>query len=182
MINSDTYIGPSFSLKNRFVRVLWSIVHLIFFKYSPRPFHSWRSFLLRLFGAKIGKSVHIYPKVTISAPWNLIVQDEVGVADGVDLYNQGKIFLGYRAIVSQRSFLCSSTHDYTLKGHPLVISYIRIENLAWIASEAFIGPGVTVGEGAIVGARSAVFRDVDSWSIVGGNPARFIKIRTLNDA
>ena len=181
MHNTDTYLGPSFSLKNRILRVIWNGCYVILFKYSPRPFHSYRSFLLRLFGAKIGKNVHIYPKVKIWAPWNLFIEDEVGVADGVDLYSQGKIILEYRSIISQRSYLCTGTHDFNLKGHPLYTKDIIVKKYAWIAAEAFIGPGVTVGDGAVVGARSAVFKNVNAWNVVGGNPAKFIKTRQIRD-
>ena len=181
MHNQDTYTGASFSLKNRIARIIWNTTYLFLFKYSPRPLHSWRSFLLKLFGAKIGKRVHIYPKVKIWAPWNLVIQDEVGVADGVDLYSQGKIILEYRAIISQRSYVCTGTHDFNKSGHPLYTQDIRVGKYAWIAAEAFIGPGVTINEGAVVGARAAVFKDVNSWSVVGGNPAKFIKKREIKD-
>ncbi len=181
MHNEDTFTGASFSWQNKVARVIWNFIYLIGFKYSPRPLHAWRSFILRLFGAKIGKRVHIYPKVKIWAPWNLEVHDEVGVADGVDLYSQGKIILEYRAIVSQRSYICTGTHDFTLKGHPLFTKPIKISKFAWIAAEAFVGPGITIGEGAVVGARAAVFKDVDPWTVVGGNPAKFIKKRVIKD-
>ena len=181
MHNTDTYTGASFSLKNRIARLVWNITYVIFFKYSPRPMHAWRSFILRLFGAKIGKGVHIYPKVKIWAPWNLEAHDEVGVADGVELYCQGRIILEYRSIISQRSYICTGTHDFTIKGHPLYTKSITISKLAWVAAEAFVGPGVVVGEGAVIGARSAVFKDVASWSVVGGNPAKFIKTRVLTN-
>lgn len=177
MHNQDTYTGASFSMQNRIARLVWNTVYTLFFKYSPRPLHGWRSQLLRLFGAKIGKGVHIYPKVKIWAPWNLEVHDEVGVADGVDLYSQGKIILEYRCIISQRSYICTGTHDFNSKGHPLYTEPITISKYAWVAAEAFIGPGVTIGEGAVVGARAAVFKNVAAWTVVGGNPAKFIKTR-----
>ncbi len=180
-INTNTFTGASFSFKNRFMRLIWGFVYIVLFRYSPRPFHSWRSFLLRLFGAQIGRGVHIYPAVKIWAPWNLVAKDEAGVANGVDLYTQGKIYLGYRSIISQRSYICTGTHDFTQKGHPLYTQDIYIGDYAWIAAEAFVGPGVTIGEGAVVGARAAVFKDVEPWTVVGGNPAKFIKKRILED-
>ncbi len=91
MHNTDTFKGASFSLKNRIGRVVWGLAYITLFRYSPKPLHSWRSFILRLFGAKIGKGVHIYPAVKIWAPWNLEAQDGAGVANGVDLYCQGKL-------------------------------------------------------------------------------------------
>jgi len=175
--NTDTYTGASFSLANRIGRVFWNVVYIIFFRFSPKPFHSWRSFLLRLFGAKVGKGVHVYPKVTIWAPWNLILGDECGVANGVDLYSQGKITLGYRSIISQRVFLCAGTHDYTRQGHPLVTAPITIGDHAWVAAEAFVHPGVTIGEGAVIGARSVVNKDMPSWMVCAGHPCKPLKAR-----
>jgi putative colanic acid biosynthesis acetyltransferase WcaF len=179
MHNKDTFTGPSFSLKNKIYRVIWNTVYFFLFKYSPKPFHAWRSFLLKVFGASIGKNVHIYPKVKIWAPWNLEIHDQVGVANGVDLYSQGKIILEYRAIISQRSYLCTGTHDFNKKGHPLYTKPIKISKNAWVAAEAFIGPGVTVGEGAVIGARATVFKNIEPWTVVGGNPAKFIKKREI---
>lgn len=181
MNNQDNFTGATFSLQNRLARLIWNITCSFLFKYSPRPFHFWRATILRCFGAKIGKRVHIYPKVKIWAPWNLVVHDEVAVADGVDLYSQGKITLEYRVIISQRSYICTGTHDFNDKGHPLYTRDITIKKRAWVAAEAFVGPGVIIGEGAVVGARAAVFKNVSDWIVVGGNPAKFIKNREIID-
>nr|WP_322626381.1 WcaF family extracellular polysaccharide biosynthesis acetyltransferase [uncultured Flavobacterium sp.] len=181
MHNQDTYTGASFTLQNRILRLLWNVVYVVFFRYSPRPFHSWRSFLLRLFGAKIGKGVHIYPGVKIWGPWNLEAKDEAGVADGVDLYTQGKITLGVRSIISQRSYLCAGTHDYTKKGHPLITAPIVVGDYAWIAAEAFVHPGVTIGNGAVIAARSVVTKDMPEWMVCGGMPCKPLKERVMVD-
>src|SRR6186997_117522 len=101
MHNTNTHTGPSFSKKNRIGRMIWMMVSSIFFRLSPKPFHEWRSALLRLFGAKVGKGVHVYPGVKIWAPWNLILDDGCGVANGAILYSQGKITIGKRAVISQ---------------------------------------------------------------------------------
>jgi putative colanic acid biosynthesis acetyltransferase WcaF len=179
--NTNTYTGASFSLKNRIARVIWGIVYLIFFRYSPRPLHEYRSILLRIFGAKVGKGVHVYPKVNIWAPWNLELKDECGIANGVDLYSQGKITLGYRSIISQRVFLCAGTHDYTKQGHPLITAPIIIGDHAWIAAEAFVHPGVTIGEGAVIGSRSVVTKDMPLWMVCAGHPCRPIKERIMTN-
>ena len=179
--NKDTFTGASFSLRNRISRVIWGAVYIIFFRYSPRPFHEFRSILLRLFGAKIGKGVHVYPGVKIWAPWNLDLRDECGIANGVDLYSQGKITIGKRSIISQRVFLCTGTHDYTLKGHPLITAPIVVADHAWVAAEAFVHPGVTIGEGAVIGARSVVTQDMPSWTVCAGHPCKPLKERILNE-
>jgi putative colanic acid biosynthesis acetyltransferase WcaF len=180
-VNTNTFTGASFSLQNRLLRVLWQFVYLMLFKYSPRPFHAYRSALLRLFGARIGKGVHVYPKVIIWAPWNLIIEDEVGIANGVNLYSQAVISIGYRAIVSQGTYICTGTHDYTLSGHPLVTAPISIKANAWVAAECFIHPGVTIGEGAVIGARSVVTKNMPEWMVCVGFPCKPLKERVIRD-
>src|SRR4051794_39923849 len=99
MHNTDTYTGPSFSLKNRLARVVWGGTYVLLFRYSPKPLHAWRSFLIRLFGGKVGNGVHVYPRVKIWAPWNLDLGDECGVANEAILYSQGKITIGKRVVI-----------------------------------------------------------------------------------
>ena len=136
--------------------------------------------MLRLWGAKIGRHCHIYPRAVIWAPWNLICRDEVGVADGVNLYNQAPIKLGSRCVISQGAFLCTGTHDYTSEDFPLVARPIEIGDHAWVAAEAFVHPGVTIGEGAVIGARSVVTRDMPAWMICAGHPCEPIKPRVMS--
>jgi putative colanic acid biosynthesis acetyltransferase WcaF len=181
MHNVDTYTGASFSLPNRIRRLGWNMTYIVLFRYSPRILHGWRNFLLRCFGAKIGRGVHVYPAARIWAPWNLQLGDLVGIGDGVILYCQGKIIVGSRASISQGSHICTGTHDYTKEGHPLVTAPIIIHERAWIAAEVFIHPGVTIGEGAVVGARSVVIKDLPAWMICAGNPCKPIKERIISD-
>jgi putative colanic acid biosynthesis acetyltransferase WcaF len=181
LVNNNTYQGPSFSIQNRVGRVVWSIIYQLLFRFSPRPFHRWRSFLLKLFGAKVGKGVHVYPAVKIWAPWNLELGDECGVGNGAILYSQGKITLGYRSIISQGVHICTGTHDYTVSGHPLITAPIIIEDKAWVAAEAFIHPGITIGEGAVIGARSVVTKDMPAWMVCAGHPCKVIKERVITD-
>lgn len=181
MYNQDTITGPSFSIMNRLARVLWDLVSIIMFRYTPIPMHSWRSFVLRLFGAKVGRGVHIYPKVKIWAPWNLVLEDQCGVANGVILYSQGKITLGRRSVVSQGAHLVTGTHDYTKPGFPLVTNPIIVGDHAWIAAEAFVHPGVIIGEGCVIGARSVVIKDMPSWMVCSGFPCKPVKERMEED-
>ncbi|MEI6946684.1 WcaF family extracellular polysaccharide biosynthesis acetyltransferase [Paraflavisolibacter sp. H34] len=181
MHNQDTFVGPSFSLGNRLRRVLWNVVAGLLFRNSPRPFHSWRALLLRLFGAQVGKGVHVYPGVKIWAPWNLQLGDECGIANGVTLYSQGKITIGRRAVVSQGSYLCTGSHDYTHPGFPLYTKPVFIGDHAWIAAEAFVHPGVTIHEGCVVGARSVVTKDMPEWTVCGGHPCKPLKPRIMNE-
>lgn len=180
MYNKDTHTGASFSLSNRIYRALWNIVQLLLFYPSPKPFHKWRAFLLRIFGAKVGKGVHVYPATKIWAPYNLELSDECGIADGVTLYSQGKIFIGKRTVISQGAHLVTGTHDYTKDGFPLITRPIYIGHNAWIAAEAFIHPGITIGDGCVIGARSVVTTDMPGWKVCAGHPCKPIKERNIN--
>jgi putative colanic acid biosynthesis acetyltransferase WcaF len=177
-INTNTHTGPSFSIANRLARLVWGISSVLF-KYSPRPFHSWRSFMLRCFGAKVGRGVHVYPNVTIWAPWNLILNDECGIANNVILYSQDKITVGRRAVISQGTHLCTGTHDYTKEGFPLITLPIHIGEQAWLAADSFVHPGVTIGKGCVIGARSVVHKNMPEWTVCAGHPCKPIKERIL---
>jgi putative colanic acid biosynthesis acetyltransferase WcaF len=179
MINHNTHTGPSFTVRNRFGRILWNIVALFFFRFSPQPFHSWRSLLLRCFGAKVAAGVHVYPGVKIWAPWNLELHDQCGIANGVILYSQGKIVIGRRTVISQGVNLCAGTHDYTKAGFPLITMPIHIGDEVWIAAEAFIHPGITIGNGCVIGARSVVTNDMPEWMVCSGHPCKPIKPREM---
>ncbi len=175
---TDSRVGPSFSMENRVARVAWGIVWGLLGRLSPRPLHAWRRFLLRCFGAEVGRGVHVYPRVRIWAPWNLEIGDLTGIGDGAILYSQGRIVIGQRVVISQGAHLCGGTHDYNQAGFPLVPKDIHIANDVWIAAEAFVHPGVTIGEGAILGARGVAVRDLEPWTIHAGNPAKAVKRRS----
>ena len=177
MTSSDAHTGACFSLRNRLGRILWGIVYIILFRPSPRPLHAWRAWLLRRFGARVGRGAHVYPGVQIWAPWNLEIREEAGVGSGAILYSQGRITIGRRAVISQGAHLCAGTHDYNQPGFPLVTQPIVIGNHAWVAAEAFVHPGVTIGEGAVVGARSVVIKDMPPWMVCAGHPCKPLKER-----
>jgi putative colanic acid biosynthesis acetyltransferase WcaF len=161
-------------------RLLWALVSPVFFM-SPRPLWFWRRFLLRLFGARIGKQVHIFPSVMIAIPWNLEIGDWSSVGFGAVIYNLGKITIGKRVTISQRSHLCAGSHDHTDIEMQLQKTPITIADDVWICADAFVGPGVTIGEGAVVGARGVAIKNISAWTIAVGNPARIIKERRLRE-
>jgi len=179
MHNTDTFTGPSFSLQNRLARLLWTVAALFLFRYSPKPFHAWRRLLLRCFGAKVGRGVHVYPGVKIWAPWNLELGDHCGIASGVNLYAQDKISIGKKSVISQGTYVCAGTHDYTKAGFPLITRPIVIKDDVWVSAEAFIHPGVTIHEGAVIGARSVVQKDMPAWTVCSGFPCAPLKPRVL---
>jgi len=181
MYNSDNIIVPSFSLKNRICRLIWWVVSFFFFNFTPRPLHKWRSFILNLFGAKIGRGVRIYPNVKVWAPWNLEIGNYSAIANDVIVYNQGKISIGEKTIISQGCHLCAGTHDYTLKSFPLITKPIEIGSDVWIAADSFIHPGISIGNGSVVGARSVVTKSMPEWMVCAGNPCKPLKSRVFLD-
>jgi putative colanic acid biosynthesis acetyltransferase WcaF len=172
-------LSSELSLANRLARAVWGGVYAVLFRPSPRIAHRWRRWLLRRFGARIGRGVRVYPTARIWGPWNLEVGDFSTIGPDVDCYCVAPIRIGANAVVSQYSYLCSATHDPSRAEFPLVTREIAIADQAWVAADVFIGPGVTVGQGAVCGARASVYKDVEPWTIVGGNPAKPIKKRTI---
>jgi putative colanic acid biosynthesis acetyltransferase WcaF len=159
-------------------RLLWGLIRP-FFRYSPRTFFGFRNFLLKLLGAKIGSNVHIYNSAIIYMPWNLEIQDWSSIGEYAFIYNLGHVSIGSQVTISHRAHLCAGTHDYSDPTLPLLKPPIRINDQAWICADAFVGPGVTIGEGTVLGARAVAVKDIEPWAVVGGNPARTIGQRTL---
>jgi len=163
-------------------RLMWEITWFLLFRPTPRwGTHGWRRFLLRSFGARIGRGSRIAPSCRVWAPWNLSMGELSVLGDGVDCYSMDQITIGSKVAVSQRAFLCTGTHDVTSLRRPLVTRPIVIEDHCWIAAEAMVMPGVRIHEGAIIGARSLVTKDQQAWSICGGHPCKTIKPRTITD-
>ena len=180
-VNSNR-AAAKYTAREQSARVVWSGVKLLFRK-SPRPCFAWRRALLRAFGAKVGAGVNVYPSATIYFPWNLRIEEHSAIGEDVLIYNLGLVTIGARVTISHRSHICAGTHDYTRQDFPLLKPPISVGSDAWVCADAFLGPGVCVGDGAIVGARAAVFRDVRAWTIVGGNPAKVIgsRLRSISE-
>lgn len=166
-------------LSNRLARALWGVVWLLLFRPSPRILHCWRRGLLRLFGARLGRGTHIYPSTKIWAPWNLRMDDHSCLSANVDCYCVAPIRIGAHTTVSQYSYLCTASHDFHRSDMPLITAPIIIEDQAWVCADVFVSMGVTIGQGAVVGARSTVTKDVPPWTVAVGNPARVVRPREM---
>lgn len=173
----DPYLAQPTTLGNRVARFAWGICWLLLFRPSPRPLHAWRALLLRAFGARLGRQVHIYPRVSIWAPWNLRCEDLAAVADGAVIYNPAVVELGSHSVVSQEAYLCGASHDPHDPAFPMVWQPIRIGAYAWVCARSTVQMGVTVGEGAVLGLGAIATRDLEPWTIYAGTPARRIGAR-----
>ena len=167
------------SFKEKVGRTIWMVVGKTFFRISFHNWYRFRAALLRLFGAHIGKGVAIRPSANIEVPWMLHIEDDASVGDHAILYSLGQIRIGRRSIISQFAHLCAGTHDHTDHTFRLIRSPVTIGDDVWIGADAFIGPGVTVGSLSVVGARSSTYKDLGERQVFVGNPAKPIKVRSL---
>lgn len=171
--------GASFSLSNRLSRVVWGLAWLCLARWTPPPMHKWRRIVLRCFGARIAPSARIHASVKIWLPANLSVGPDSLVGPGAKLYNQGHIAIGRRTVISQGAYVCASSHDIRDPNFQLVLRPIVIGDNCWIAADAFVGPGVTVNDGAVLAARAALFSDAEPDGVYRGNPATLVKKRQM---
>jgi putative colanic acid biosynthesis acetyltransferase WcaF len=170
----------NFNFTNKVVRFIWSILWFIFTRPFPRKSGNFlRLILLRIFGAKVHITCVIYSSVKVYLPWNLEMKQFSCLSPEVDCYNVDKIIIGEQVVISQKVFLCTASHNVNSNQFELLTQPIIIGDMAWIGASAFIGMGVTIGKGAVVGATASVYKNIDEWTIVGGNPAKFIKKRVL---
>lgn len=170
--------GPTFSLKHRLVRLLWQTTWLLLCRWSPPQMWRWRRFFLRLFGAAIGEKSDVRGSARVWYPPNLLMADNTLLAAGVNCYNPAPIRIETGCLVSQGAYLCAASHNVTDSAFPLVLRPITLGKDSWIASEAFVGPGVNIGQGTVLGARGAAFEDLNEWTIYRGNPARAVRPRS----
>lgn len=170
----------SFSFGNRFYRLLWSLIYSLLFCWTPVYLFKWRVLLLKIFGCQLDWSARIYPTSKIWSPKNLRLGSNVTIAPGVKVYNQGLIEIGDNSLISQDSTLCASTHDYRKGKFPLLLKPIVIGKSVWICAEAFVGPGVTIHDGAVLGARAVAKQDLEAWTVYDGNPCQMIKKRIMD--
>jgi putative colanic acid biosynthesis acetyltransferase WcaF len=169
---------PGITKMDRFRRLTWGVVRLLLYRPTPVAMHGWRAHILRAFGAKIEGRVYLYPDIVVWAPWNLYMAPESCLGPGSICYNVAPVRLGYGVTVSQRSHLCTASHDFDDPEFPLTGAPITLEDGTWIATEAFVGPGVTVGTRAVILARAMVVRDVKPGAVMAGNPAKLLRYRT----
>jgi len=174
--NSSRGQSP-YGFGEKFRRMLWSVVQSTLFAWSFHNWYRFRRFLVRAFGGRIAHSARIRRTVRIEIPWNLTVGDESSIGDRAILYCLGPVAIGHRVTISQGAHLCAGTHDYRDRRMTLRRSSIVIGDDVWIAADAFVGPDITIGDGAILGARGVAMNNLEPWTIYHGNPAVAVKPR-----
>ncbi len=176
--DNDPFKGaPSFSLRHRVVRAFWVMTWTMFAVWTPPQLRRWRILLLRMFGAKLHPTVQVYGSASVWYPANLVMKAYSSLGPRVQCYCMAPITIGAFTVVSQRAHLCTGTHDIRNSVFQLQTRPISIGSNAWICAEAFVGPGVTVGDGAVLAARAAAFDDIPDWEVHRGNPASKVKDR-----
>jgi putative colanic acid biosynthesis acetyltransferase WcaF len=173
----DNPTPAGFPGRSRLHIQLWYIVSATLFRLSPHALFGWRRFLLRLFGAQVGVGVKLRPTAVVTYPWNVEIGDYSYIGDDTVLYSLGRIRIGRHVSISYRTFLCTGTHGYRQVEFPLIIKPILVEDEAWLAADSFVSPGVTIGTGAVVGARSTVTTDIPPGTVYAGTPARQVAMR-----
>ena len=153
------------------VVLLWQIAQSTLFGLSPQPLYWWRRELLRVFGARIGQKVQLRPTARITYPWKVTIGDYSWVGDHVEIYSLDRIVIGAHCVVSQRSYLCTGSHNMKDLSFAYITAPIVIEDQVWIGSDVFVAPGVIIGRGAVVGARITVFENIPSAMVAFGEPA-----------
>lgn len=169
--------GPSFSISNRLYRAAWGLAWTLLARWTPPSMRPWRRFLLRLFGARMGKGSDVRPSASVWSPRNLTMGEHATIGYGVHCYSMAPVTIGEYAVISQRAHLCTGTHNLDSLEMQLLARPIRIGPHAWICAEAFVGPGVAVGEGAVLGARGVTLKELEPWTVYAGNPARRLRAR-----
>jgi putative colanic acid biosynthesis acetyltransferase WcaF len=174
--------GATFALRFRIMQLVWRITWTLLASWTPPPFRRWRNFLLCCFGAQLDPTAIISASVKIWWPGHLVMGKHTSLGPGAICYNVATVTLKDFSIVSQRAHLCTGSHDIQDSQFPLISRPIVIEPNAWIAAEAFVGPGVVVGEGAVLGARGVAAKSLQPWTIYVGNPAKAVGKRNQSAA
>lgn len=173
-------LPKNFRGRNAIVVQCWWFVQSVLFRNSPQFMYGFRRFLLRLFGAKIGKKVIIRPTVRITYPWKVSIGDYSWIGDDVVLYSLGEIEIGKNVVISQKSYICAASHDYLQSDFPIFAKTVVIKDECWLATDVFVAPGITIHKGTVVGSRSSVYRDLPGNKVCVGNPAEIVRDRIID--
>lgn len=170
-------VPDEFRGRGKILVQLWWLVDVLFFRASPQFMYGWRRFLLKVFGASVGKNVIIRPSAKITYPWKVSLGDNSWIGDDVVLYSLGRIAIGKNSVISQRSYICTGDHDMNSISFDIRARDVVIEDEVWLCTDVFVAPGVSICSGVVVGARSSVFKNLTKTGVYNGSPAKFIRER-----
>lgn len=181
MLEQNKRTDSPWTFKHKVKMLFWDYIWAICCRWTPKPFNKWRLFWLKLFGAKIEGRVFVHQRCRIQIPWHIILHDGACIGDNAVLYSLGIIEIGRNSTIAQESYLCTGSHDFSKDALPLTTKKIQIKDDVFIGARAFIMPGVTVEDGAIIGACAVVYKNVEKHTVVSGNPAKLIKYRRYDN-
>ncbi len=170
-------LPPNFRGRPGWYVQLWWLVEASFFRLSPQFMYGWRRFLLRSFGAKVGRNVNVRSSVRTQFPWKVRIGDYSWIGDDVVLYSLGEIDIGRNAVVSQKCYICTGSHHYERPDFAIYSQPVHIQDECWLATDVYVAPGVVIGKATVVGARSSVFKSLPCNKICVGSPAIPVKDR-----
>ncbi|WP_156819947.1 DapH/DapD/GlmU-related protein [Synechococcus sp. PCC 7336] len=170
-------LNSPWPLHHRLRVLLWATCWTLLCSWTPKPLNRWRVWVLKRFGCKVMGSVFVHQRARIQIPWHVTLHDRACIGDRANLYSLGEIELGERTVVAQECYLCTGTHDFSIRSYPLMTAKIAIGKDVFLGARTFVLPGLTVGDGALVGACSVVTKDLPSWQVCAGNPCKPVKPR-----
>lgn len=176
-----TQFQSPWSIRARFLMILWEWVWLLCCSWTPKPFNGWRLMILKAFGAKLEGVPFVHQRARIQIPWNLYMKHRACLGDRANAYTLGVVEIEEAATVAQEAYLCTGTHDFENPAMPLVVGTIIIRSNAFVGARAMVLPGISIGSQAVVGAQAVVTKDVPDKTVVAGNPAKVIREFGMKD-
>jgi len=146
------------------------------------PSSTLRAWLLRLFGAQVGRDPVLKPGVRVKYPWRLSIGDDSWLGEDCWLDNLEQISIGNNVCISQGAYLCTGNHDWSDGSFGLIVKPITLGDGSWVGAKCLVGPGVELGACAIAAAGSVVTKSIPEYEIHAGNPARFVRRRLFGVA
>jgi putative colanic acid biosynthesis acetyltransferase WcaF len=174
------FLGSPWRISERLRFVAWKLTWLVLCRWTPRPFFTWRAFILRLFGASITGRPKVAESAIIRAPWRLTLDDRACIGPQAEIYNLGYVSMGRQSTLAQYAYLCGGSHEFSLPDTPVVVGDVLLEAETFVGAKAIVLLGVKVGTGAVIGAGAVVAKQVPAWTVWAGNPARQVRLRTLS--